>query len=89
MDQIEHLLAVKTRLTTIKGYAQLLERDIDRTQPIPSRLGARIAELNNEISRLIDLVTDIELAIQHRDEAEQRALSANDNATYRPAADSC
>ena len=61
MDTIEQLLAVKTRLTTIKGFAQLLEREIERTGPqTDSRLSARVAELNREIVRLIDLVGKIE-----------------------------
>ncbi len=73
MDRIEHLLAVKTRLTTIKGYAQLLESEIGRSQPVTARLGTRIAELNSEIVRLIELINDIETSIQDRDNAEQRA----------------
>jgi hypothetical protein len=60
VDHIDQLLAVKTRLTTIKGYARLIERDIDRMQPRPERLGARIAELNSEIRRLVELVARIE-----------------------------
>ena len=60
MDRIDQLLAVKTRMTTIKGYAQLLEREIERTQPQSPRLYARISELNLEIGRLIDLIETIE-----------------------------
>ncbi|HYI13852.1 MAG TPA: hypothetical protein VEX37_00555 [Thermomicrobiales bacterium] len=63
MERIEQLLAVKTRLTTIKGYAQLLDRDITRMQPRPKRLGVRIDELNHEITRLISLIEDIEMAM--------------------------
>ncbi len=74
MDRIDQLLAVKTRLTTIKGYAQLLERDIARTEPVPPRLGARVAELNGEIVRLIELINDIEAAMKHHDGAERRSL---------------
>ncbi len=60
MDRIDQLLEVKTRLTTIKGYAQLLEREVERAQPRSQRLRARIAELNQEITRLIELVEVIE-----------------------------
>ena len=67
MDQIDHLLAVKTRLTTIKGYARLIERDIDRMQPRPERLGARIDELNSEIARLVALVARIESSMAEAD----------------------
>lgn len=63
MDSIGHILAVKTRLTTIKGYAQLLEREIDRSPPRSERLGARIAELNQEIERLVGLIASIESSI--------------------------
>ena len=63
VDNIEQLLAVKTRLTTIRGYAQLLEREIDRTKPPTDRLNAQVAELNREIVRLIDLVGKIESTI--------------------------
>jgi hypothetical protein len=54
---------VKTRLTTIKGYAQLLEREIDRSPPPSGRLGSRVQELNREIERLIELVGSIESSI--------------------------
>ena len=63
MERIDQLLAVKTRLTTIKGYAQLLDRDIARMQPRPERVVARIAELNHEITRLISLIEEVEAAI--------------------------
>lgn len=63
MDSIERILAVKTRLTTIKGYAQLLEREIDRSPPRNDRLGIRVHDLNREIARLIDLVASIEALV--------------------------
>ena len=63
MDRIDQLLEVKTRLTTINGYAQLLDRDVARMQPLPVRLSARIAELNHEITRLIDLIDAIEVTM--------------------------
>jgi len=53
-------MAMKTRLTTIKGYAQLLERELDRTHPRPERIEARLAELNHEIERLVALIERIE-----------------------------
>lgn len=80
MEQIDHLLAVKIRLTTIKGYARLIERDIDRMQPRPERLGARIAELNNEIARLVALVARIESSMTDADDAEPHIKhTANDD----------
>ena len=60
MDEIDHLLEVKTRLTAIRGYAQLIEREIDRGSLRSDRLAAHSAELNREILRLIDLIGSIE-----------------------------
>ena len=77
MDNIEHLLAVKTRLTTIRGYAQLLEREIDRARPPSDRFAARVAELNREIVRLIDLVGHIEATIH--DDTPQEVESGRDD----------
>ena len=77
MDNIEHLLAVKTRLTTIRGYAQLLEREIDRAHPPSERLSMRVAELNREIVRLIDLVGQIEATI-HGDSVQEVESSRDD-----------
>lgn len=80
MDHIDHLLAVKTRLTTIKGFAQLIERDIGRMQPRPERLGARIAELNSEIARLVGLIAEIESSMSDAgDEASDSERAANDD----------
>jgi hypothetical protein len=70
VDNIEHLLAVKTRLTTIRGYAQLLEREINRTNAPSDRLSMRVAELNREIVRLIELVGYIEATI-HDDTVQE------------------
>ena len=81
MDNIDQVLAVKTRLTTIKGYAQLLEREIDRTQPQSRRLYARVAELNSEIDRLVDLVSLIEASMPGRGIAA-RNLIATDGDDY-------
>jgi hypothetical protein len=75
VDNIDQLLAVKTRLTTIKGYAQLLAREIERAQPPSQRLGARIVELNQEIARLIELVRVIESSIARHADAERGASS--------------
>lgn len=77
VDQIDQLLAVKTRLTTIKGYAQLLEREIERTQPRSERLGARVLELNHEIMRLIDLIGTIESSIT--DDTVRRSATDGDD----------
>jgi nitrogen-specific signal transduction histidine kinase len=63
MENIDQLLEVKTRLTTIKGYAQLLEREIDRTQPRSDKLDAQVEELNREIARLVNLVGTIEASM--------------------------
>lgn len=63
MEEIDQLLEIKTRLTTIRGYAQLLEREIDRTEPRSERMAARVVELNHEIVRLIDLVGTIEASM--------------------------
>ena len=77
VDHIDQLLAVKTRLTTIKGYAQLLEREIERTQPRSEQLGARVLELNHEIMRLIDLIGAIESSIT--DDAARRSATDGDD----------
>lgn len=77
VDQIDQLLAVKTRLTTIKGYAQLLEREIERTQPRSERLGARVLELNHEIMRLIDLIGTIQSSIT--DDTVRRSATDGDD----------
>lgn len=82
MDRIDQLLAVKTRLTTIKGYAQLLEREIERTQPRSERLAARIQELNREIMRLVELIVTIEVTMTDREDATQRAHNS-DNDGYQ------
>jgi hypothetical protein len=63
VEEIDQLLEIKTRLTTIKGYAQLLERDIDRSEPHSERMAARVVELNHEIVRLIDLIGSIEASM--------------------------
>jgi signal transduction histidine kinase len=60
VEDIDQLLEIKTRLTTIKGYAQLLERDIDRAEPQSERMASHIGELNQEIVRLIELIGSIE-----------------------------
>ena len=60
MDRIDRLLAIKTRLTTIKGYGQLLAREVSRLSPTPERPQAQIAELNREIDRLVILMHEIE-----------------------------
>lgn len=77
VDHIDQLLAVKTRLTTIKGYAQLLEREIERSQPRSERLGARVLELNHEIMRLIDLIGAIESSIT--DDTARRSATDGDD----------
>jgi hypothetical protein len=63
VENIDQLLEVKTRLTTIKGYAQLLEREIERTQPRSDKLDAQVEELNREIARLVKLVGTIEASM--------------------------
>lgn len=60
VDEIDQLLEVKTRLTAIRGYAQLIEREIDRGVMRSDRLAAHSGELNREIMRLIDLIGSIE-----------------------------
>ncbi len=79
MDAIDRILAVKTRLTTIKGYAQLIEREIERDQPRSERLGARIHELNREIVRLVDVVATIEASMADREEASEFTKHPDDN----------
>lgn len=65
MDRIDQLLEVKTRLTTINGYAQLLDREVARIQPVPVRLAERVEQLNHEITRLIYLIDEIETTMTH------------------------
>jgi hypothetical protein len=60
VDRIDRLLEVKTRLTTINGYAQLLDRDVARIEPVPARLTERLEHLNDEITKLIHLIDEIE-----------------------------
>jgi hypothetical protein len=63
VEEIDQLLEIKTRLTTIKGYAQLIEREVDRSEPRSERMATRVHELNHEIVKLIDLVGAIEDAM--------------------------
>lgn len=79
MDAIDQILAVKTRLTTIKGYAQLIEREIERDQPRSERLGARIHELNREIVRLVDVVASMEASMANRDGLGESGQQPDDN----------
>jgi hypothetical protein len=79
VDSIERLLAVKTRLTTIKGYAQLLEREIDRSPPRHDRLGARVQDLNSEIARLIALVASMETSMTADPQSTSDSALADDD----------
>jgi signal transduction histidine kinase len=63
VEEIDQLLEIKTRLTTIRGYAQLLERDIDRAEPQSERMASHVGELNHEIVRLIELIGSIEASM--------------------------
>ena len=65
MDRIDRLLEVKTRLTTINGYAQLLDREVARIEPAPVRLTERIEHLNDEIAKLIHLIDEIETTMTY------------------------
>ncbi len=60
MNQIDQILAVKTRLTTIKGYAQMIERELNRPRLDGGRLSRHAAELNQEIDRMIALIAAME-----------------------------
>jgi hypothetical protein len=65
VDRIDRLLEVKTRLTTINGYAQLLDCEVARIEPAPARLTERVEHLNDEIAKLIHLIDEIETTMTH------------------------
>jgi hypothetical protein len=60
VDRTDEIIAIKTRLTTIKGYAQLLERELVRAESAPRHIVRHAARLRQEIDRLVALIRELE-----------------------------
>ena len=50
---------LKTPLTTVKGYLQLINRQLHREDQSPARIGRFTREMEQQVRRLEDLVTDL------------------------------